>query len=171
MSSINYRYYVEGDDERTILNTLKTELGCIRPGRVEKFNVIQNRLTVSHVRLFRPNTVVVFVYDTDVNKTDILKKNIEFLKKQSSVKDVICIPQVPKLEKELVRACNIKNAKELTGSSSDKDFKRDLIGCTNLGKRLQKYEFDIEKFWNSVPQNEFQIFSNDASKIKIKSKK
>lgn len=171
MSSINYRYYVEGDDERAILNILKTELGCIRPGRVEKFNVIQNEFTVAQVREFRLNTVVIFVYDTDVNKTDILQQNIEFLKKQSSVKDVICIPQVPKLEKELVRACNIKKAKELTGSSSDKDFKRDLIKCTNLGKLLQKYEFDIEKFWNSVPQNEFQIFSNDASKIKIKSKK
>ncbi len=39
-----YHYYVEGPDDEIIVNTLKTELQLIIPGKVERFNVVQNKL-------------------------------------------------------------------------------------------------------------------------------
>lgn len=165
---LNYQYYVEGEDEKRLLDVLKRDLRCIESGKVDKFNAIQNRFTVARIRPFKQDTVVVLVYDTDVENIDILQQNVAFLKKQKSiVRDVICIPQTANLEDELVYAYKIKSIGELTHSSTKKDYKRDLINCTNLGVRLKKCEFDISKFWSRIPANKFRIFGNDANKIKI----
>ncbi len=89
------------------------------------------------------------------------------LKKQTSIQDVICIPQVNNLEDELLRACQIKNIRQLTHSTSTTDFKRDLISCSNLHTRLAKCGFDISKFWSRIPTNKFRVFGNNASFIKL----
>lgn len=167
-----YHYYVEGEDEKSVIDTLKKDLSCIESGRVEKFNVIQNRFTTARIRPLKPGTVVVLVYDTDVDKNmEILQLNVKFLKKQSGIKDVMCIPQVRNLEDELVRACAIKDIKELTKSGTKSDYKTDLIKCSNLDSRLKKCQFDISKFWNQKPTNGFNQFGNDAECIKIMPKK
>ena len=44
MSKNIYHFFVEGEGERAIINTLKTELQCIQAGKVDVFNVIQNKL-------------------------------------------------------------------------------------------------------------------------------
>lgn len=112
-----YQYYVEGEDERSLLNTLKLDLRCIESGKIDKFNVIQSRFTTARMRTLKTGTTVVLVYDTDVEmNTKILDENIAFLKRQKGIKEVICIPQVRNLEDELVRACNIKNIVDLTKS-------------------------------------------------------
>ena len=162
-----YQYYVEGEDEKRLFETLKGDLGCIASGKVEKFNVIQNKFTIARVRPLKRDTIVVLVYDTDVEKTDILQQNVTFLQKQSGIKDVVCIPQVKNLEDELLYSCRIKNICELTNSKSKKNFKSDFIRCTNLGSRLTKCSFDFSKFWSRVPDNKFSVFGNDAKKIKI----
>lgn len=78
--NVHYQYYVEGEDEKTVLNALKTELQCIQSGRIDKFNVIQKHFNIAHIRPLKQNTIVVLVYDTDVENTDILEQNIRFLK-------------------------------------------------------------------------------------------
>lgn len=164
-----YQYYVEGEDEKSIINALKQGLRKIESGKVEKFNVIQNKFTIARVRPLKSGTVVILVYDTDVeNNNSILEYNINFLRKQSAIKEVICVPQVKNLEDELTRACNVKNITELTKSNSKKDYKRELISCTNLSNRLQDCNFDISKFWSKIPQNIFEKFGNGAEKIKLK---
>lgn len=35
-----YHYFVEGPDDKKVLDTLKTDLRMILPGKVEKFNVV-----------------------------------------------------------------------------------------------------------------------------------
>lgn len=163
-----YHYYVEGEDEKSLLDALKSDLKCIQSGKVEKFNVIQNRFTAARIRPLKYGVVIVLVYDTDVEtNNEILKYNIDFLKKQSGVSEVVCIPQVKSLEDELKRACKIKNIGELTNSKTTTDYKRDLISCTNLGARLKKCDFDVSKMWKQLPQNLYQQFGNDAEKIKI----
>lgn len=163
-----YHYYVEGEDEKSLLNALKSDMGCIESGKVDKFNVIQNRFTNARIRPLKPGTIVVLVYDTDVeDNISVLKDNIDFLRKQGGIKDVICVPQVKNLEDELKNACNIKNIGELTKSGTKTDYKRDLISCSNLGVRLCKCQFDVSKFWSKIPSNEFQKFGNGAEKIKI----
>ena len=151
-----YQYYVEGEDERSLLNTLKLDLRCIESGKIDKFNVIQSRFTTARMRTLN---------------TKILDENIAFLKRQKGIKEVICIPQVRNLEDELVRACNIKNIVDLTKSLTKADYKRDLINCSNLSDRLKKCKFDITKIWAEIPKNNFKKYGNDSEKIKIKSKK
>lgn len=165
---INYQYYVEGEDEKRLLDALKRDLRCIESGKVDKFNAIQSRFTVARIRPLKQDTIVVLVYDTDVENIDILQQNISFLKNQRAIiKDVVCIPQINNLEDELLYACEIKTIGELTHSSTKKDYKRDLIDCTNLGTRLMKCNFDISKFWSRIPVNKFQIFKNGSDKIKL----
>lgn len=36
-----YHYFVEGEDEEKLLKVLKTDLQLIVPGKVQKFNVVQ----------------------------------------------------------------------------------------------------------------------------------
>lgn len=162
---INYQYYVEGEDEKKLLNVLKA-MGCIESGRVDKFNVVQNEFTFARIRPLKQNTIAVLIYDTDVDKVDVFGRNIAFLKKQTAIKDVILIPQVRNLEDELVRACEIKKVEELTHSSSMKDYKKDLIHCANLASRLRECNFNVLKLWSCIPQNKFNTWGNSAGKIK-----
>ncbi len=161
------QYYVEGEDEKKLVDTLKTNLRLIEPGKTDIFNTIQKRFTLAQIRPLKQNTIVVLVYDTDVEETDILQQNISFLNKQKAISEVLCIPQVNNLEDELLRSCQIKKITDLTHSPSLKDYKRDLIKCSNLNIRLQKCKFDITKFWSSTPSNLFHHWGNDAHKIKL----
>lgn len=133
-----YHYYVEGEDEKKLLEVLKRD------------------------------TIVVLIYDTDVEDgLDILQYNVNFLNKQKGIKQVICIPQVKNLEEELVHACSIKTVTELTKSDSKTNYKRDLINCNNLADRLTACGFNLSKFWSRTPTNRFKKFGNGAKKIKI----
>jgi hypothetical protein len=151
------QYYVEGEDEKRLLNVLKTDLRVIQPGKIDVFNVVCDTLSLGRLMALKPNTVVVLVFDTDAFDDAILKKNIESLKMCSNVEDVLTIPQARNLEEELVKSCNIKDIKELLNSKSKKDFKTDLIKTTNLTAKLIQKGFDINKLWIG---NDFGIFTN-----------
>lgn len=161
-----YHYFVEGDDEKKLLNTLKLQLECIASGKVDILNVVQERISTAKVRTLKSDTIVVLVYDTDVANTTILKSNIDFLKRQSNIKKVLCIPQVYNLEDELLRSCNIKSISALFGSSGTSNFKRDFKNCTNLDSKLQQNNFDVTLLWNKIPANDFSVFGNDSQNIK-----
>lgn len=162
-----YRYFVEGESEQILINALKTDLGLIVPGKVDILNVIQKKINKNWLRTMKPNTTVILVYDTDVEDVELLKKNIETLKKCAAVKDVWCIPQVKNLEDELVRACNIRNVMDLTGTRTLHDHKRAFVNSSNQSQMLERNEFDIRKLWSKVPDNAFAQFGNDSGKIKI----
>ena len=114
----------------------------------------------------KPGTIVILVFDTDKDETDILDYNLHFLKKQSNVKKVIIIPEVKNLEDELVRSCNITNVKELMKSKSNSEYKSDLAKCKNLKQVLINYHFDINSFWNQNPKGVFTKYKNDSYLIK-----
>ena len=63
-----YHYYVEGEDEKKLLDVLKRDLCCIESGKVDKMNVIQTKFTVARIRPLKQDTTVVLVYDTDVEE-------------------------------------------------------------------------------------------------------
>lgn len=161
-----YQYYVEGDDEKRLVDVLKSELSCIESGKVDVLNVIQNRISPARIRTLKKGTTVILIYDTDIEKTDVLRKNVEFLKRQGAVGEVICIPQVGNVEEELTRSCHVKDYKEITHSPTRTEFKTDLARCKNLKNRLQACGFEISKFWSALPQNKFNTFGNGAEKIK-----
>ncbi len=170
MKNVNFQYFVEGDDEKKIINTLKNQLGVIQTGKVQKLNVIQNKIPMNILRTLKKGTIVVLVFDTDTSNVNILNSNIERLNKCSYISKVITIPQVKNLEDELVRSCDIKDILELLNSRSKKDYKRDLISITNLEYKLNQHKFNINLFWNEQPEFPFQHILNESSQIKILTK-
>lgn len=167
MKREQYHYFVEGEDDRKVVNTLKTDLQWIKPGKVQVFNVIEEELTSLITRTLKPGTIVVLVFDTDTGKKNTLLKNIRFLQKDSNVKQVLCIMQVKNLEDEFLRSCAISQIKEPTGSKSNSDYKRDLLRQSNLADKLKKHQFQFEKFWNSSDKV-YESICNDSAQIKIK---
>ena len=167
MKREQYHYFVEGEDDRKVVNTLKTDLQWIKPGKVQVFNVIEEELTSLITRTLKPGTIVVLVFDTYTGKKNTLLKNIRFLQKDSNVKQVLCIMQVKNLEDEFLRSCAISQIKELTGSKSNSDYKRDLLRQSNLADKLKKHQFQFEKFWNSSDKV-YESICNDSAQIKIK---
>ena len=168
MADVLYHYYVEGENEEKVVNTLKSELRYIQPGKVSVFDVVKKHMTKNRLMRLKQGTVVVLVFDTDTDSAEILKENIALIKKQKAIKKLICITQVKNLEDELVRSCEIRNARELTGSRSITDYKRDLNSEKNLGAKLVSRMFDIDKFWSKEPEGVFRSITNDAKMIKLK---
>ena len=168
MKNVVIQYYVEGEDEKHLINVLKTDLKVIKPGKVQKLNVVNEEISDAMIRTYKDKTIVVLIFDTDTNNIDILNRNINKLKKCRPVLEIITIPQVLNLEDEIVRSCNVRNARELLNSRSNKNFKRDFINVSNLGAKLKKHQFDIDKFWNRTPGTPYLNIENQASKIKTK---
>lgn len=166
MRNRNLLYLVEGDDEKKLVNTLKTDMGLICPGKIQKLNVIENDVTDLHLRPISKGTVVVLIFDTDTGNVDRLTRNIKKLSLCSSVSKVITIPQVPNLEGELVRSCNIKAITELLNSKSRKEFKSDLIRVSNLERKLVEHQFNINLLWNEKPKHPYHLIENQAVEIK-----
>lgn len=147
-----YYYFVEGEDEEKLIQVLKTDLRCIVPGKVQKFNVVDKKLNKARLMSLKMGTSVVLVFDTDTGNADILRENIQFLRKEQNIKEVICITQVKNLEDELIRSCDIRQIKELTGSKSNKNYKHDMIKDSRLDKKLFEHRFDLVKFWSMTAE-------------------
>ena len=161
------QYFVEGEDEEKLINTLKTELAVIRSGKVQILNVIECKITNAHLMSLHPNTMVVLVFDTDTHQLDTLLQNIEKLSNCQAVSEIVTIPQCHNLEEELVRCCNIKKITELLNSESKQKFKPDIIRVTNLASKLREHQFDINIFWSGIPAQPYHNIPNQSKKIKI----
>lgn len=161
-----YQYFVEGEDEKKIINTLKSDMEIIKAGKVQVVNCVQEKLSPLRLMNLKDGTAVVLVFDTDAGNLSVLQENIKLLQKQRNISEVICVMQVKNLEEELVRACNIKQVKYLLGVSSNKDYKSALIKEKNLSKKLEEHEFDVSKFWSSTDNGIYKTISNEGNKIK-----
>lgn len=167
MKSKYVLYYVEGDDEKKLLDVLKTDLRLIKPGKIQKLNVTTQEITAARLRTLSRDTMVVLVFDTDAGNVEILMSNIRTLESCKAVSDVVIIPQVPNLEGELVRSCDIRNIKELLNSKTNGEFKSDIMSVSNLAKKLQDHKFDIQVFWSGIPTGAYQNIDNQAVKVKM----
>ena len=167
MANKIYQYYVEGENEERIVNTLKSDLRLICPGKVAVFDVTKRRLTKNKLMQLKQGTIVVLVFDTDTDNADVVIQNINFIREQRFIKEVIAVTQVRNLEDELVRSCDIRKPEDLTGSRSLADHKKALNTEKNLGAKLMTHNFNIDKFWNEKPYGAFECIDNNAAKIKL----
>lgn len=167
MKSKFVQYYVEGEDEEKLVQVLKNDLRVIRPGKIQKLNVIERDLSNARLMTLRPGTMVVLIFDTDTGHPDILLQNLERLKKCPAVSEIITIPQVLNLEDELVRSCGIKRITELLGSKSKSEFKADFIRSKNLAEKLKEQSFDIYRLWSRNPLPPYTGIENQAEKIRL----
>lgn len=163
-----YQFYVEGEDEKKVIEVLKKDMKVIVSGKVDVLNVVQQEIKLPRIRTLKAGTIVILVYDTDVEKVDLLERNIQRLNSSKHIKRVVCVPQVGNLEDELVRATNVRQVIDLLSSETLTDFKRDLIRCTNLDKKLLDSGFDISKLWCMIPDNKFSAYGNSSKLIKKK---
>ena len=157
-------YFVEGENERKLIETIKNKY--LYSGKVKIINTIQNKVPNSILRTLERETLVVLVFDTDVEKIDILDENIKLIMSSNNVKDVICIPQIKNLEDELIYSTNINKIIDLLESKSKKDFKNDFNNCKNLLKKLEEKGFKISKLWSRNAVNIYEKYKNDSEKIK-----
>lgn len=170
MRSKFVQYYVEGEDEEKPIHTLKSDLGVIRPGKVQKVNVIEHDLSGARLMTLRPGTMVVLIFDTDTRQVNILNRYLDKIKMCSAVSEIVTIPQILNLEDELIYSCNIKKITELLGSKSKKEFKTDIIRTNNLANKLIEHQFDINRLWCQQPVPPYQNIKNQAEKIKLSGK-
>ena len=55
-ASGTFQYFVEGDDEKRLIEVLKTDMRLIIPGKVQILNVVQERLTDLKLRTLQNGT-------------------------------------------------------------------------------------------------------------------
>ena len=159
-------YFVEGENERKLIETLKNKY--LDSGKIKIINTIQNKVPNSILRTLERETVVVLVFDTDVEKIDILDENIKLIMSSNNVKDVICIPQIKNLEDELIYSTNINKIVDLLESKSKTNFKNDFNNCKNLMKKLEDKEFKISRLWSRNAVDIYKKYKNDSEVIKKK---
>lgn len=125
-------YYVEGPCEQQLIAALKENPAKLIPGKIKVFNVIQNLIPKSQMLSIQTGTTVVLVFDTDVEQTAKLKKNLDLLTRYCGELLIVFLPQVLNLEDELVRCTDVSSAADLTRSNSIRNFKNDCSKRTKL---------------------------------------
>lgn len=161
-------YLVEGPCEDKLVKALKEKPELIAPGRSHVFNVIHKILPVNRLMQFDPGSRVVLIFDTDIDETTVLKKNIELLKSLDFKVEVLTIPQVLNFEEEIERSTDVKRANELTKSASISNFKSSVnrMNAAEFRNALTRHKFDITKLWARNPSKSFNFIKQDSASIK-----
>ena len=124
--NIRYRYYVEGECEKKLVDTLKANQMIIS-GKSEVFNPVQDYFNYMHIRTLPQNSIIILIFDTDKKETSALVRNLEFLRGHSFIKEVLCIPQILNLEDEILRSTNIKHIRDFFNCKRDSEFKQKFL--------------------------------------------
>lgn len=166
-----YHYFVEGECEEKLINAYKVPpYAKFKPGKVEVYNFVMKRITNQRLLALNKKTIIILVYDTDVEKTDILEENIRKLREFEF--KVYHVQSIKTFEDELIYSSNLKSVNSLFGTKGKAEFKAHFIRQDNLPSRLNKIDFRIDKMWSRVndrpPFDKF--FSSEALKF-IKSTK
>ena len=162
-----YQYYVEGDCERKLINELKmSPNNYLIPGKVDIFNFINKKISNQRIAYLKKNTIIILVYDIDVENTSILEDNISKLKKFGFNK-IIHIQSINNFEEEIVYSTNLKNINSMYSTQSYNEFKRNFLHQKDIVKKLQSFNFDKNKLWSR--KNSIDPFSKYSNKSNINS--
>ena len=168
------QYFVEGDTEKAFIEQIRNKY--VLSGKIDVLNILQNDIKNSRLISIKPNTTIILIFDTDVQKKELLNRlaqNIKILKASKHIKEVVVISQVLNFEDELVYATNIKSIEKFIPNCTKKEFKSKFIKLgSNMVAMLEKQDFDADKLWSrSVNEdNIFYIINKNevmSSKIKI----
>lgn len=162
-----YQYYVEGQCEEKLINTLKDGIDrLVIPGKVSVFNVQCECFTDTMLRTLKSKTVIILIFDTDSINKSIFERNIQKLK-SLGFNEIWCIPQDKNLEDELIKSTDIRKITDLLNSSGITDHKRKFIAEKCLKTKLINHRFDIKEIWSSKTSGKVLGIENDGNKIKI----
>lgn len=162
-------YYVEGPCERQLLAALKESPAKLIAGKVKVYNVVQNLIPKSQMLSIQAGTTVVLVFDTDVEQTANLKKNLELLNRYCGKLHIVFLPQVLSLEDELVRCTDVKNAAELTRSKGIRNFKTDFckLKAKECRVMLERHGLKMERLWVTKVPEVFSFAESNSDLIKL----
>ena len=169
MDNRRYFYLAEGECEEKLLNALKLKPLQIHPGKVEKFNIIQNELPTRKLMQYPSGCVVVLVFDTDKEETEHLKANLELLKTLPYNIEVMTVAQVLAFEDEIERTTDVKLAQDFTKSETVAGFKSAVhrMGEEPFRAALKRHKFDLSKLWTQKPPKAFSFVKQDGAKVKV----
>ena len=161
-------YFVEGKCEEQLINALKAEPRRLTPGKVRVLNIIQTEIPRREVNMIQSGTTVVFVFDTDVERTDIFRKNINYVKKYASQVKIVYLGQVLSFEVEIARATDVKKAQEITKSSSVSGFKSDFcrMKVEECRNSLERHHIDVSVLWTKELPSVFSFVKQNGDLIK-----
>lgn len=171
MSKI-YHYFVEGDCEKKFIDIFKMpKYGFILPGSTQVFNFINEEISDLRIMQLNPNTHIILVYDTDIENTHMLDKNIRKLNKHGFQK-IYHVQSIKNFEDEIVFSSNIKNINSLFSTSSKNEFKRTFCKANNqsLFKKLKSINFNFKAIWSRQDNNAFKKYSTTEGTKLIKRK-
>lgn len=162
-------YFVEGPCEDKLLSALKVTPSKIIPGKIKVYNVIQDLIPNSQIVAIPQGAIVVLVYDTDVENTAILKKNIDRLNSVCRNIKLVNLAQVKNFEDEIERATDVKKAQELTKSTGVKNFKSDFCKLKDQECRntLERHHFNVEQMWITKVAEMFGFIESTRDKNKV----
>ena len=168
LSNTRIQNYVEGECEQKLVKTLVAH-NLILPGQTDVLNPVQEYIKSTHLRKLPAKTTVVMIFDTDKDNLDILKTNIQFLKKHPNIKKIITIPQVTNLEKELIRCTDVHQVRQLINCKTNSEFKNAFIEEKRLYEKLQSHHFNFIKLWSENPSETFQKagIQNESKLIRL----
>lgn len=157
-------YYVEGECEEKLINALKVGRdNKIVAGKVEVFNIIQSPLSRMRAAMLKRGTIVILVYDTDVWKTDVLKRNVQVLK-ESGVSAIYHVQSLQNFEDEIVYATSLQDINDFFTLPAAANLSPLLFRIKDIVAKLQKLDFDDQKIWSRVNENEpFSEYSSQKS--------
>ena len=140
----------------------------IYPGKVDRFNVIKRELKPNKLMSFQPGSCVVFVFDTDVEDTNILRKNISLVESMCSQVKLLTVMQVLTFEVEIEYATDVKHAQELTQTATISDFKSAVNKMKDIEFRnaLKRHKLDMIKLWAKKMPTVVQSFQQESGRIK-----
>ena len=162
-------YYVEGPCEQQLVAALKESPSKLIPGKVKVYNFVQNLIPKSQMLSIQSGTTVVLAFDTDVEQTTNLKKNLELLNRYCGKLHIVFLPQVLNLEDELVRCTDVKSVIELTKSKGIRNFKTDFCKLKTKECRtmLERHGLKIEQIWSTKVPEVFSFAESNSDQIKL----
>lgn len=157
-------YYVEGECEAKLINALKTgKDNFIRPGKVEVFNVIRDRISKFRIAALKRNTIIVLVYDVDVRIVNIPDENIRLLK-SAGFSYIHHIQSLDCFEDEIVYSSSLNDINDCFKTERVDGFKARFIEHKDILTKLKSIEFDPKKMWSRVNQKSpFALYSRQSS--------
>lgn len=163
-------YYVEDPCEQQLIAALKENPSKLIPDKVKVYNVVQNLIPKSQMLSIQTGTTVVLVFDTDVEQTVNLKKNLELLSRYCRKLNIVFLPQVLNFEDEMVRCTDVKKITELTQSKGIHNFKTDFCKLKTSACRamLEHHQLKLEKLWTTTVPDIFSFVENNSYQVKSK---
>ena len=162
-------YYVEGPCEQQLVAALKENPAKLIPGKIKVYNVVQNLIPKSQLLSIQCGTTIVLAFDTDVEQTTNLKKNLERLRKYCGRLHIVYLPQVLDLEDELVRCTDVQNVVDLTRSNGVRNFKTDFckLKVKDCRAMLERHGLQTERLWTTKLPEAFAFVESNSNRIKV----